>query len=89
MRDEIDSRMWVAHHEAFSRESRRRLAKLRLALGRFIAWDGSTAHLLALVASLGDHRPHLQQHRSLTEDDDDQRPLPIRFAPSAPPLARR
>ena len=56
MRDEIFGRMWVDHHENFSRDVDRGLARLRGALhgglGRLLSWDGSTAHLLALLASV-------------------------------------
>lgn len=52
MRDEMFSRDWVDNHDTFSRDLERGLARIRLSLGRFFAWDGSTAHLLALVASV-------------------------------------
>jgi len=52
MRDEMFSRDWVDNHETFSRDLERGFARLRLSLSRFFAWDGSTAHLLALVASV-------------------------------------
>ena len=51
MRDEMDARLWVAHHEAFADGVDRALAGLRSALGRFADWDGSTPQLLALVTS--------------------------------------
>ena len=52
MRDEMFSRDWVDNHDTFSRDLERGLDKIRLSLGRFFAWDGSTAHLLALLASV-------------------------------------
>jgi len=52
MRDEMFSRDWVDNHDAFSRDLERGFASLRLALGRLFTWDGSTAHLLALIASV-------------------------------------
>jgi hypothetical protein len=50
MRDEIDSRFWLEHHEAFSREAGAALASLR---GWLAGRDGSgpTSQLLALVAA--------------------------------------
>ncbi len=51
MRDEIYDRLWVDHHEAFSRDLERGFAALRAAIARLPVWDGTTAQLLALVAS--------------------------------------
>lgn len=51
MRDELFGRIWVAHHEDFSINLSRGLAVLRGAVARLPAWDGTTAHLLALVAA--------------------------------------
>ena len=51
MRDEMFSRDWVDNHEAFSRDLDRGLAALRVRLARFLAWDGSVAHLAALLLS--------------------------------------
>jgi hypothetical protein len=51
MRDEMDARLWVDHHEAFSDGVDRALAALRSALGRFAGWDGTSHQLLALIAS--------------------------------------
>ena len=51
MRDEIDGRIWAAHHEQFSQSVDRVLASLRGALTRLPTWDGTTQHMLALVAS--------------------------------------
>jgi hypothetical protein len=50
MRDEIDSRFWVEHHEAFGRDVGAGLASLRAWLA---ARDGSgpTSRLLALAAA--------------------------------------
>jgi len=51
MRDELFDRMWVDNHENFSRDLDRAFAALRVAIGRLSIWDGTTAHLLALVAA--------------------------------------
>jgi len=51
MRDEIDARLWNEHHEALSEAIDAGLARLRAGLARLAAWDGTTQHLLALVAS--------------------------------------
>lgn len=51
MRDELFGRMWVAHHETFASDLGRGLASLRGTLARLPVWDGTTAHLLALVAA--------------------------------------
>jgi hypothetical protein len=51
MRDEIDGRLWVAHHEEFSRSLDNGLNAIRSALARFGDWDGTTHQLLALVAA--------------------------------------
>lgn len=51
MADELGSRLWVEHHDAFARDMRRLAAGLRTGLGRFVAWDGSAGHLAALLLS--------------------------------------
>jgi hypothetical protein len=51
MRDEMFSRDWVANHEAFSADLDRALLGLRGRLGRLLEWDGTLAHLAALVLS--------------------------------------
>jgi hypothetical protein len=51
MRDEIDARLWIDHHEALSDGIERGLAAIRSGLHRFAAWDGTTHQLLALVVS--------------------------------------
>jgi hypothetical protein len=51
MRDEIDGRMWVAHHESFSQWVDGAAAALRNGLHRLAGWDGSVHQLLALVAA--------------------------------------
>ena len=51
MRDEIDSRMWVAHHDAFGLWVDGAAAALRSGLGRLSGWDGTTHQLLALAAA--------------------------------------
>lgn len=51
MIDQIDGRMWVAHHKEFGDWVDSAAAFLRSGLSRFSAWDGSTHQLLALVAA--------------------------------------
>ena len=51
MRDEIDGRFWTDHHEQFADTIDGLFAAIGTRLGRLAAWDGSTQHLLALVAS--------------------------------------
>jgi len=51
MRDELDGRMWVDHHEAFGEWVDNAAAAIRAGLGRFAGWDGSTHQLLAMVAA--------------------------------------
>lgn len=51
MREEIDGRMWVAHHEQFGDWVRSAAATLRAGLGRLSGWDGSVHQLLALAAA--------------------------------------
>jgi hypothetical protein len=48
---EMDLRLWVDHHEAFSDDIDRGFAALRSAFHRFAAWDGTTHQLIALVLS--------------------------------------
>ena len=51
MRDEIDGRMWVAHHDQFSRLIGNAASTARAGLWRLAAWDGSVHQLLALAAA--------------------------------------
>lgn len=51
MRDELDARIWEAHHEAFSAGIDRALAALGRGLVRLGQWDGTTHQLLALAAA--------------------------------------
>ena len=52
MRDEIDGRMWVAHHDQYSRLVGNAAAAVRAGLYRLLAgWDGSAHQLLALAAA--------------------------------------
>ena len=51
MRDEIDGRLWAAHHEPFADLIDRGAAAVRAGVRRLGLWDGSSQHLLALVAS--------------------------------------
>lgn len=51
MIDELGNRLWVEHHEAFSADMARAIDSLRTRLARFVAWDGSIAHLAALALS--------------------------------------
>ena len=53
MRDQLDAQIWVDNHEAFSAGVDEALARLRSALHRFAAWDGTTHQLLALVVTFG------------------------------------
>ena len=52
MRDEIDGRLWTAHHENFDQLVNQAVTLLRAGLARLGNWDGSTSHLLWLVASI-------------------------------------
>jgi hypothetical protein len=52
MIDEMDGRLWVAHHNEFSQWVGRAFAGLRQGLARFASWDGTTHQLLAIVAAL-------------------------------------
>lgn len=51
MRDELDGRMWVDHHDQFGEWVDSALSVLRSGLSRLATWDGSTHQLLALVAA--------------------------------------
>lgn len=51
MIDEMGSRLWVEHHDAFARDMASLYSGLKTRLGRFLAWDGSIAHLSALLLS--------------------------------------
>jgi hypothetical protein len=51
MRDEIDSRMWLAHHDDFSRWVESAAGAVRSAITRLAGWDGTTHQLLALIAA--------------------------------------
>ena len=51
MRDEIDGRMWVAHHDQFSQWAANAATTIRVGLHRFAGWDGSIHQLLALTAA--------------------------------------
>ena len=51
MRDEMDGRLWVEHHQAFSDGIDRALASLRAGMVRLAAWDGSSHQLIALAAA--------------------------------------
>jgi hypothetical protein len=51
MRDELDGRMWVDHHDQFSEWIDSAIAVLRSGLSRLSTWDGSTAQLLAMIAA--------------------------------------
>lgn len=52
MLDEMDGRLWVAHHDEFSLWAGRAFGRLRQGLARFASWDGTTPQLLAIVAAL-------------------------------------
>lgn len=49
MRDEIDGRMWVAHHDQFALSVDEAIAALRSGLARLGRPDGTAAQLFALV----------------------------------------
>jgi hypothetical protein len=51
MRDELDGRIWVDHHDQFSELVDNAAAAIRAGLARFAHWDGSTHQLLALIAA--------------------------------------
>ena len=51
MREELDGRMWVAHHEQFGDWVDGAAATIRAGLARFAGWDGSSHQLLAMVAA--------------------------------------
>ena len=52
MYDEIEGRMWTAHHEQFSRTVSDAVAMLRDGARRLAGWDGSGHQLVAIVAAL-------------------------------------
>ena len=51
MRDEMDGRLWVAHHDELSLSIDRGLTRLRNGLARLAIWDGTTPQLFAIVAA--------------------------------------
>ena len=51
MRDEIDSRLWIDHHESLSEGIDRALTAVRLGVSRLALWDGSSHQLLALATA--------------------------------------
>lgn len=58
MRDAIEARMWVEHHDQFSLLVDRALARLgaglsrlRAGAARLASWDGTTAQLLAMAVA--------------------------------------
>jgi hypothetical protein len=51
MRDELDGRMWVDHHDGFGDLVDNASATIRAGLARFAGWDGSTYQLLAMLAA--------------------------------------
>jgi len=51
MREELDGRMWLAHHDQFSAWVGDAAASVRAVLARFAGWDGSTHQLLAMIAA--------------------------------------
>ena len=51
MRDEIDARLWVDHHDGFADGVDRLFAAVRSAAVRFANWDGTSHQALALIAS--------------------------------------
>ena len=51
MREELDGRMWIDHHEQFVTWVGDAAAAVRAGLARFAGWDGSTHQLLAMIAA--------------------------------------
>lgn len=51
MRDELDSRMWVEHHDQFGLLVDDAIAAARAGFARLAQWDGTSHQFLALVAS--------------------------------------
>ena len=51
MRDELDGRMWVDHHDQFNEWVGTAAATIRAGLYRLAGWDGSVHQLLALAAA--------------------------------------
>lgn len=51
MRDEMDGRLWVAHHDELSLSIDRGVARLRHGLARLASWDGTTPQLFAILAA--------------------------------------
>ena len=51
MRDEMDARLWVAHHDELSLSIDRGLTRLRNGLARLANWDGTVPQLLAMAAA--------------------------------------
>lgn len=51
MRDELDGRMWVDHHDQFSEWVGNAAATIRVGLYRLAGWDGSVHQLFALAAA--------------------------------------
>jgi hypothetical protein len=49
MREELDGRMWVAHHEHYRDWAVGAGAAIRAGLHRLAGWDGSVHQLLALA----------------------------------------
>ncbi len=51
MRDEMDGRLWVAHHNELNLSIDRVLARLRNGLARLATSDGRTPQLFAILAA--------------------------------------
>lgn len=51
MRDEMDGRLWVAHHDELSLLIDRGVARIRRGLSRLATWDGTTPQLFAILAA--------------------------------------
>lgn len=52
MRDEMDARLWEAHHEVFADGIDELVERLRGGFARVTSWDGSLSHLMALLLSI-------------------------------------
>ena len=51
MRDEMDGRLWVAHHDELSLSIDRGLTRLRNSVARLSIWDGTTPQLFAILGA--------------------------------------
>jgi hypothetical protein len=52
MLDEMDGRLWAAHHNEYSLWAGRAFGRIRQGVARLASWDGTTHQLVAIVAAL-------------------------------------